>query len=217
MIANISWHLPLMVLLCSIVSSTDAWLFARVTASSVLTITDHVSATTTSASSLSLSSLALVVPVLEYEKVQAASWCSWGQGQQYKGYLMQCGVDYFHGGDLFDQWAKNIDDCVAMCNDTPDCKLISYQVETDDGLCGMNGKKSYVTRFVLGSQQSSNGCIYDYIFFFGLDSVNKDAVQECVTHNRSQTEPHNVFGSIALFDNGFFLFVYQVIFNDCIS
>lgn len=152
MAADIGWLLALMVLLCSIIPSTDALLFGR-TASSILTIADHVSTTTTPAScefqvrgfevpadnfqALSDSSPTPVVPGFDYEKAEAAPWCSWGQCQQYSGYEMHCVVDYFQGGDLFGQWANNIDDCVATCNDTSGCNFLSYQAENDDGLYGM--------------------------------------------------------------------------------
>ncbi|KAF3044501.1 hypothetical protein E8E11_005562 [Didymella keratinophila] len=137
MFATTSWPPALMVLLCSIVSSTDAWLFARVTASTVPTITDRIPATTTLASSPLGFSSALTVSDFDYEKAEAAPWCSWWQGQEWKGYVMHCGVDYFQGGDLLGQWVNSVDDCVAMCNNISDCNFLSYQAETDDGSYGM--------------------------------------------------------------------------------
>jgi hypothetical protein len=150
MLANISWLLALTVVLsCGIISSTDAWLFARVTVSTVSRITGRVSATTTSAPSEfqvrgseiftdsplapSVSSSALTVSNFDYEKAQAAPWCSWFQCQEWKGFEVHCGVDYYQGGDLLGQRANSVDYCVAVCNNDPDCNFLSYQAESDDG------------------------------------------------------------------------------------
>ncbi|KAF1928000.1 uncharacterized protein M421DRAFT_392673 [Didymella exigua CBS 183.55] len=142
MIANISWLFALMVLLCSTIPSTDARLFGHVKVSSVSTITDLVSATTAPVSSPLVSSSAFVSPSFDFEQAEVAHWCSWRHGEHYKGYAMHCGVDYFQGGDLFDQRANNIDDCIAMCSNTPGCNTVSYQAEIDDGLHGKCWLKS---------------------------------------------------------------------------
>lgn len=55
---------------------------------------------------------------------------------------MYCGVDYFQGGDLFGERANNIDDCIAICNNNPDCNFISYQAEIDNGSNGTCWLKS---------------------------------------------------------------------------